>query len=157
MNIRRLQPAGAGLPTTLPGDGSPSSLIAVLDTAQVQIAALETVSNHSHARLLHDVQDTEINPSEEATRDAWHNQFIRPQWIRAEAILTRLLEYHEQLQGLPEILPAWSAAIARLEQLVARVNDLHILLEVRINEVFDAEADRRRAAGLPFRSGENAQ
>ncbi|OHE80655.1 MAG: hypothetical protein A2X76_01270 [Lysobacterales bacterium GWF1_69_6] len=157
MNIRTFQPSPASLPATLAGDGSPASLTAALDMAQIQLGAIQSVSSHAYGRMILDVQATGMDLTQEATRDKWHNQFLRPQWERADVILTRLVQYQDQLEHLPAILPAWSAAIGRLEHLVAQVGNLMLELERRTDEIFDAEVDRRRAAGLPFCGGEDAE
>lgn len=149
MNISQLQPVATSLPAVLAGDGGPSSLTAALDAAQIQVAAIQSVSKHAHDRMTIDIQNTGMDLLLEVNRDKWHHQFVTPLHQRADVVHDRLSEYQDKLQHLPEILPAWTAVIARLAHMVTVLEALLLELERRTDVIFDAEVTRRRAAGLP--------
>lgn len=149
MSIRDFPFTAKRLPATLDGDGSPSSLTAALEAAQVQIAGLRNASAHAYDRMVQDIQITGQDLLPEATRDKWHNLFVGPHLLSVQALHDRLSNYHVKLQHLPEILPAWSLAVARLARLVAQLEEMIHELENRAESIFDAEVARRRAAGLP--------
>lgn len=141
------------LPKPLPGDAGPAELLAVLDGAQRELLAVRARASAIEANIARDLQREQVQLDCEQTRAAWFNERVAPlleTGIYSPAWEESVRAYAHVFYHLPDMVPAWTLAVARLKVFLADYRELRQSLEATfIDPVFDAELSRRRAGGQP--------
>lgn len=141
------------LPKPLPGGAGPADLLAVLEGANRELQAVRARIGAIEANMARELQRGHVPLDCEQTRAAWFNERVAPlleTGIYAPAWEESVRHYAHVLYHLPELLPAWSGAVAKLKAFLADYRELRQTLEATfIDPVFDAELSRRQAGGQP--------
>lgn len=146
----------APLPKPLPGDAGPADLLTVLDGANRELQAVRARICAIEANIARELQRGQVPLDCEETRAAWFNERVAP--LLETGIYTPAWEesvraYAHVFYHLPDMVPTWTVAVAKLKAFLAEYRELRQSLEATfIDPVFDAELSRRRAGGLPSHS-----